>query len=374
MSGIDPDILRLRTELDQLDADLVAAMARRQAIVAEIGQRKQAVGRQLRDYARERQVLDGVRARAEAVGLDPALAEDVLKRLIEASLSRQERDRIRQSNQGGGRRALVIGGAGKMGAWFADFLDAQDYAVDIVDPGAAPESSAYPCHAELTAENVAVDLIVVATPLAVCEPTLRALARLGTRALVIDIASLKTPLLAALAEADAAGLRLCSVHPMYGPGVTLLAGRHILLMQVGAQADALADARALFVATSAELVELPLENHDRLVAYVLGLSHWLNLGFVRALSNSGADAPQLARLSSTTFDRQLSVSRQVNRENPALYFEIQSLNQYRELAWDGLARATSELRRVVEQGDAAAFAAIMADNRSWLGLCRSEGQ
>lgn len=368
MSAVDPEILRLRNELDQLDGELVAAMARRQAIVAEIGRRKQAVGRQLRDYARERQVLDGVRARADRVGLDPALAEDVLKRLIEASLSTQERDRIRQSNQGGGRRALVVGGAGKMGAWFADFLDAQDYAVDIVDPGALPETSAYPCHAELTAENAAVDLIVLATPLAASAATLRQLVALATPALVIDIASLKTPLLDALAAADDAGLRLCSVHPMFGPTATLLAGRHLLLMQVGTQTGALAEARALFAATSAELVELPLADHDRLVAYVLGLSHWLNLGFVRALACSGADAEKLAGLSSTTFDRQLGVSRQVNGENPGLYYEIQALNQHRELAWDGLTRALAELRRVVELGDADGFADIMADNRHWLGL------
>lgn len=372
MSPVDPEILKLRGELDRLDGELVAAMARRQAIVAEIGQRKQAVGRQLRDYARERQVLDGVRARAEAAGLDPALAEDVLKRLIEASLSKQEQDRIRQSNQGGGRRALVVGGAGKMGAWFADFLDAQDYQVAIVDPGVA-EAPAYPHHPTLTRENVAVDLVVLATPLAASGAALRELAALGTRALVIDIASLKTPLLDALSEADAAGLRLCSVHPMFGPGVSLLAGRHILLMQVGAQTDALAEARALFAATSAELVELPLADHDRLMAYVLGLSHWLNLAFARALASSGADAPQLARLSSTTFDRQLAVSRQVNGENPALYFEIQSLNQHRELAWDGLSRALAELRRIVELGDAAGFAGVMADSRAWLGASRQPG-
>lgn len=366
MSGVDPEILRLRTELDQLDGELVAAIARRQAIVAEIGRRKQAVGRQLRDYARERQVLDGVRARAEAVGLDPALAEDVLKRLIEASLSTQEQDRIRRSNQGGGRLALVIGGAGKMGAWFADFLDAQDYQVEIVDPGTPAETLAYPHHVELSRDNVAVDLIVLATPLAALAAVLRTLAALETRALIIDIASLKTPLLDALAEADAAGLRLCSAHPMFGPSATLLAGRHVLLMQVGAQAEALAEARALFAATSADLVELALADHDRLVAYVLGLSHWLNLGFVRALAASGADAPKLARLSSTTFDRQLAVSRQVNGESPSLYFEIQALNQHRELAWDSLSRALAELRRVVEQGDAVAFAELMADNRRWL--------
>ena len=73
---------------------------------------------------------------------------------------------------------------------------------------------------------------------------------------------------------------------------------------------------------------MSLDDHDRLIAYVLGLSHALNIAFFTALAESGKAAPQLARLSSTTFDAQLEVASRVAAESPSLYFEIQSLNQY----------------------------------------------
>ena len=57
---------------------------------------------------------------------------------------------------------------------------------------------------------------------------------------------------------------------------------------------------------------MDLESHDRLIAYVLGLSHALNIAFVTVLAESGEAAPALARLSSTTFDEQLAVARKVS--------------------------------------------------------------
>ena len=78
----------------------------------------------------------------------------------------------------------------------------------------------------------------------------------------------------------------------------------------------------------ADLVVMGLDEHDRLIAFVLGLSHALNIAFFTALAESGEAAPRLARMSSTTFDAQLDVATRVAAENPDLYFEIQSLNDY----------------------------------------------
>jgi len=61
-----------------------------------------------------------------------------------------------------------------------------------------------------------------------------------------------------------------------------------------------------------------LEDHDRLIAYVLGLSHALNIAFFTALAESGEAAPKLAKMSSTTFDSQLLVSEAVAQDNPHL--------------------------------------------------------
>ena len=125
----------LRDELSAVDRQLVELIAERQRLVGEIGRNKRATGTGTRDYAREKDVLDMGRAKAEELGLDPDLAENVLTELIRSSLASQERDRVISEGKGDGRRVLVIGGAGKMGRWFADFFTSQGFDTVIADPG-----------------------------------------------------------------------------------------------------------------------------------------------------------------------------------------------------------------------------------------------
>ena len=139
--------------------------------------------------------------------------------------------------------------------------------------------------------------------------------------------SLKTPLRAGLDALVKAGCRVTSLHPMFGPDTELLSGRHVIFIDLG-NSDALQEAQELFAPTMAERVVMGLDEHDRLIAYVLGLSHALNIAFFTALADSGEAAPRLAKLSSTTFDSQLEVASRVAAESPDLYFEIQSLNDY----------------------------------------------
>ena len=84
---------------------------------------------------------------------------------------------------------------------------------------------------------------------------------------------------------------------------------------------------------------MSLDDHDRLIAYVLGLSHALNIAFFTALAESGEAAPRLARMSSTTFDAQLDVASRVAQESPELYYEIQSLNDYGAESLEALSQA-----------------------------------
>ena len=58
----------------------------------------------------------------------------MLRLLIRGSLTTQERIRVAAGGQGSGRTALVIGGAGKMGRWFVEFLASQGYVVTVADP------------------------------------------------------------------------------------------------------------------------------------------------------------------------------------------------------------------------------------------------
>ena len=124
---------QLRKNLSALDKQLVELIAERQQIVGEIGKSKLSTGTGTRDYGREKDVLDMGRQQAIELGVDPDLVEGMLQQLILTSLESQERDRVIAEGKGNGRRALVIGGAGKMGRWFFDFFASQVFETIIAD-------------------------------------------------------------------------------------------------------------------------------------------------------------------------------------------------------------------------------------------------
>jgi chorismate mutase/prephenate dehydrogenase len=97
----------LRNELSGVDRELVELIAERQRLVGEIGRSKLSMRIGTRDYAREKDVLDTARARADKLGLDPDLAEAILRQLIKSSLASQERDRVIAEGRGDGRSVLA---------------------------------------------------------------------------------------------------------------------------------------------------------------------------------------------------------------------------------------------------------------------------
>lgn len=355
----------LRAQLDQLDSDMISLMARRQAIAREVAAAKRATGYPTRDYQREREVVLGVRRRAEQLGLPGDLAEKVLRLLIRSSLTTQEQVSVATHGIGSGRRALVIGGAGKMGGWFVQFLVSQGFDVQVADLVEAQPGIARVEDWRKLADLDVFDFIVIATPLGASGTILTELAARRPRGVVFDLGSLKSPLRSGLAALTAAGVKVTSLHPMFGPATELLSGRHVVFIDLG-NAEALAAARALFSPTMAEQVVMSLDEHDRLIAFVLGLSHALNIAFFTALAESGEAAPKLARMSSTTFDAQLDVATQVAEESPELYYEIQALNDYGAESLQALAESVERLRTAVASRDLATFRALMEQGLAYL--------
>jgi chorismate mutase/prephenate dehydrogenase len=352
----------LRQALTSIDRQIVELIADRQKVVDDIGKSKQSTGRATRDYEREKDVLDSAREHAGSLGVDPNLAEEILTSLIRASLTHQERSRVEAQAAGDGRRALIIGGAGKMGGWFVDYFSSQGFLTVIADTSVKPGPGK--CR-DWRQAGTDYDVIVVATPMAVSGQVLADLAELKPEGLIFDIGSLKSPLKQGLAALRDAGCKVASLHPMYGPDTELLSGRHLIFVDAGCP-EATIEAKALFSATMVEELDMSLDDHDRLIAYVLGLSHALNIAFFTALAESGEAAPKLAKLSSTTFDAQLLVSGAVAHDNPRMYFEIQNLNDFGMDPLDALCESAARIREVVADGDEEGFVELMHKGREYL--------
>jgi len=358
----------LRQRVTDIDRSLIALVAERKAVSEQVARVKRATGKPTRDYEREREVILGVRAMASERGISPELAEQLLRLLIRSSLTTQEHASVVARGAGTGRRALVIGGSGKMGGWFVSFLASQGFAVEVADPAPAAEGAARV--PDWRSTDLRHDFIVLATPLGATDAILKDLALRRPPGVIFDVGSLKSPLRAGLLALRSHGCQVTSVHPMFGPDTELLSGRHVVFVDLG-HAGALAAARELFAPTMAEQVVMSLDDHDRLIAYVLGLSHALNIAFFTALADSGEAAPKLARMSSTTFDAQLEVASRVAQESPELYYEIQSLNDYGAESLEALSQAVERLRTSVLTQDHATFVALMRRGRDYLEDRRS---
>ena len=83
--------------------------------------------------------------------------------MIQSSLKTQENARVKEEGQGNGKRALVIGGLGRMGGWFAEFMSMQGYEVHIADINIQEEDESHFNSWRDTDDNY--DITVLATPL-----------------------------------------------------------------------------------------------------------------------------------------------------------------------------------------------------------------
>jgi chorismate mutase/prephenate dehydrogenase len=359
----------LRRGLNDLDRQLLTLIAERQRVSREVARVKRETGYPTRDYQRERTVIMDARSAAAELGVSPDLAENLMRMLIRSSLATQEQISVATQGTGSGHRALVIGGCGKMGRWFVDFMASQGFTVDVSDTAGAPPG--FTAVGDFRKSDLGgYDYIVIATPLGATGPILRELALQRPPGVVFDVGSLKSPLRAGLQALKAHGCQVTSIHPMFGPDTELLSGRHVVFVDLGCP-EALQKVRDLFAPTMVEQVITSLDEHDRLTAYILGLSHALNIAFFTVLANSGEAAPRLAEMSSTTFDSQLDVATRVAQESPELYYEIQSLNDFGAEPLEALAQAVERIRTAVLSQDHDAFVALMNRGREYLEDRRS---
>jgi chorismate mutase/prephenate dehydrogenase len=356
-----------RKEIRSTDAEILRLVARRMELALKIGAYKQEHQMPVKDFRVEKQIIEKARESAATLGVYPNLAEDLMTTLIKYSVLRQDelkRERIapvinRSSS------ALIVGGAGHMGQWFAQFYESLGFAVSIHDQKRPRESVTYPWHAVLEENLDAYELIVLATPMPVTNTLLSKLSWLKPRGTIVEICSLKAPIAEGLQAAQAAGLRIASLHPMFGPDADVLAGKNILFC-TGPGFCSEVVLQQHFQQTSAELICLPLEEHDRLMSYILGSAHLLNLVYARLLTESGLSMSRLRQLAGTTFLRQLEVTSRVVAENPDLYYDIQILNHSTPQLVQGLKNKLDDFAQVILEERRERFKEFMMDSQKFL--------
>jgi chorismate mutase / prephenate dehydrogenase len=346
----------LRREIAAVDGEFIRLLARRQDLSRRIADHKMSRRIPLRNYSVERRVIARFEVLSRESGLDERWGAELADFLIERSVELQS-TMLERRYSGGRQRVLVVGGLGKMGRWISSFLHNQGHEVCVFDVEGG--ESAFPRAHDLTNAVAAAEMIILSVPLSESPATLERIIDLAPAGVICDLCSIKRRLVPLLEAGIARGLRITSIHPLFGPEVRTLHGRNIVVCSAGCtEAD---DAvRDLFAETAASLIDLTPGEHDRLMSMTLGLSHALNLAFARALAGQGESAERLRSVASSTFSRQLGTALEVTGEHMDLYYEIQRLCDS-EAVYGALGSAVESLREMIENGRRVDFVRAMED-------------
>jgi len=353
----ETEIARLRDEIAEVDREIIGLVAKRLDLAAEVGLEKRILSRPLRDPRAEELVRARLLAEARKRGVSPSFGEGLARLLIDESLQRQDSVRPLMSIH---QRVLVVGGAGRMGQWLCRFFRSRGWDVVVNDIAGPLEGFLFEPDLEKGVQEA--DVIAVSVPMPVSAEVLHSIAVMKPKALVFDVCSLKAPVERELRAMSRSGLRIASVHPLFGPNLWPISSGNITFSDCGND-KAVLEAKELFHASGASLVDIPLDSHDESMAFVLGLSHLCLLTFARCVAESPFDLAGLRSPAGTTFSRLSIAAEGLLADSPTLLRDIQALNPHTPLIHRRIRETLDEWQNATAS-EGADFLRLIAQTRT----------
>jgi prephenate dehydrogenase len=203
-------------------------------------------------------------------------------------------------------KVCVIGGAGRMGSWFARYFRDRGHEVSILD---LDEDRSEKVSLELRVRLVRdirgteADVYFVCVPTSAVTEVLSKINRevVNTRATIVEISSVKSPLMSALRESLGRGFSVLSIHPMFGPGAGDPSKSPTVLVSLAGDGSEVALARGLM--PDFNFLVMSADEHDRLTSFSLSLTHFVNMAF--CLSICEEDLSRLKEVAGASFNSQI---------------------------------------------------------------------
>jgi prephenate dehydrogenase len=271
-------------------------------------------------------------------------------------------------------KAAIIGGAGKMGQWFARLLLQEG--IEVIITGRNPEKLAVagkklgvPVAANIPAVKQA-DVVIISVPLDTFEAVIKEIAPYARDEQVfIDFTSLKTKPVEIMHRYLRKGTIL-GTHPVFGPGAKSVSNQNFVLTPTDEEEFQLAGkTRQYLEERGANVSIMTPQEHDETMAVVLGLAHFIAIVSADTLL-SFENFQEMKKIGGTTFKLLYTLVESVISEDPELYAslqmsfpnikEIESLFEAKTKSWaeivkngdkQGFARKMNALREKLEKTD-----------------------
>jgi prephenate dehydrogenase len=272
-------------------------------------------------------------------------------------------------------RLAIIGGSGKMGRWFANFLLKEGKEVIITGRNKRKLlETKQKLEVETTTDNAAAvqsaDAILISVPIDNFQEVVEEVSPyIRPEQVIIDITSVKVFPVETMHKHIKAGLTL-GTHPVFGPGAKSIANQSFILTPTNERERVFASKIRDYLETKdANVTLMNPREHDELMAVVLGLSHFIALVSADTLV-SFDKLKQMEAIAGITFKVLLTLVESVISEDPKLYaslqmilpnmVEIETLFQRRGKVWidlvkngnkEAFAQRMQALRNSLEDGN-----------------------
>jgi len=248
---------------------------------------------------------------------------------------------------------VAIIGTGAMGRWLVDFAKQNLGEVVLADAIAAKAervATEFGVNFRSVPEAAAeAELVLVAVPISKTPDVIKSLAGQVQRGtLLADVSSVKSDVIEAMQTIEAK-VELVSLHPLFGPGATSVKGKDFVVIPVkpGKRYAAL---KNRLLELGARVTEMGAEDHDRLMAIIQCMTHFVLLTYLNALK-SMKELKRAEKFRTPMFATLLDLAKTVFAGNLELYGELQVHNKYARVVRSSLLEACRSLDVAFSAGD-----------------------
>jgi len=355
MTAAENPLGQYRQEIDAVDGELVALLARRKALVAKVGEVKSIHGLPVYVPGREKALISARRAEAQMAGISPDLIEDILRRIMRESYA-AEGDTGFKATAPDLAPIVVVGGGGGMGALFVEKFRQSNYTVRILEHDNWPDAPKILAGASL---------VLISVPINITLEVIEKLAPLLSQdSILADVTSIKAmPLRKMLSKHSGPVLGL---HPMFGPATGSLAKQLVVYCHGRGESSYqwLLDQCVIW---GASLLEAEPEKHDHMMGTIQAMRHFATYIYGMHLYREGVDIETVLEFSSPIYRLELAMVGRLFAQEPALYADIIfSSVEGGEIAERYHHRFEMELE-ILRNGDRQSFINRFMEVKRWFG-------
>lgn len=256
----------------------------------------------------------------------------------------------------------IIGGTGKMGQLFRGVFERGGY--DVICSGR---------YTAVTSRQIAreCDIVMVAVPIRATIPVIDEIAPLlNETQLLCDITSIKVEPVNAMLRSPA---QVAGFHPMFGPTVSSLHKQTIIVTPARCRKEILELLLDLFRREGAVITLTTPDEHDRMMAVVQGLMHFVTLSMAETMRRIGTSPRQTLAYMSPVYRIEMGLIGRLLAQDARLYGDLLQMNPYVGDVLHACEESVHHLREIIGSRDEEAFIRTFEQNAANFGDYCAQG-